>query len=66
MDLRELKTDIDNRLDRIETKLDSFLVTSAEHGKDISWLKGAVNLGSALLLAALSGALGLIFKLLKT
>ena len=54
MDLRELKEDIDERFDRVESKLDTFIPLANKHEADLAWVKGFIKTSITLVATAIS------------
>lgn len=53
---------IDQRLSRIEDKLDKHLNLTSANQADISWIKGYVKLSITALISLTAGLLKLVFK----
>lgn len=55
MDVNDLRTHLDTRLDKLEDKLDNHLERISKAEVAIEWLRGHVKIGVTLLLSALTG-----------
>lgn len=64
MELQDLKKHLDDRLDRIEDKLDDSRQRIAAAETSIVWIRGNVKLMYSLLAAAVSGVIAAGFHLL--
>jgi len=51
VDLRDLQTHLDSRFDRLEDKVDNHLERISKAESSIEWIRGQVNLITALVLA---------------
>lgn len=56
MDIKTLHSDMTNRFDRLESKVDSHLERIAQTEVEVSWLKGHVKLATTIFIAV-SGAI---------
>lgn len=61
MDLHDLKTHLDNRIDRLEEKLDDHLSRISKAETSIEWLRGHVKYSVSILMAALTGMAGALY-----
>lgn len=62
MDIRDLREHLDNRIDRLETKLDDHLDRISKAEESIHWLKGHVKISISVLLAFITGLVGAFYK----
>ena len=61
MDLKELKSDMDERFDRLESKLDKFAESTLRNESDISWIKGAIKLSGTAIIGIITTLISLLF-----
>lgn len=52
MDIKELQNHVDARFDKIEDKMDAFMIQTTNNTNDLTWVKGSVKLGITLLITA--------------
>jgi len=64
MDIQNLQTHIDTRLDRIEDKLDGHLDRIAKTEADLSWVRGHIKIVTTVAIAIVTGMAGVIYRLL--
>lgn len=57
MKIEDLKTHIDGRFDKVETKLDEFGERIAVTETHVSWLRGHLNITTAILGTVVSGVI---------
>lgn len=69
LELTELKAHIDNRLDRLENKMDTHLdriskteIEIAKQQAEISWVKGSVKFGVTILVSVIGGIVSWFLK----
>lgn len=62
--MHDLKKHLDNRLDRIETKLDDHLSRLSKAETSIEWLRGHARMSLTILVAALTGMAGALYQYL--
>lgn len=62
MEIKDLRDHLDDRIDRLETKLDDHLGRISKAEESIEWLKGHVKISISVLLAFISGLVGAFYK----
>ena len=65
MDHEELASRLEQRLDKIEKKLDKHLEVSTVNAADISWVKGYIKISISAILAVIAGLVTAIFQIFK-
>lgn len=65
MNLDHLKAHIDDRLDKLETKLDDHLERIAKAEVAIEWIKGHIKIGTSIFVATLTGMASIIWTFLQ-
>ena len=62
MDHDQLATRLEQRLDKIENKLDRFLEMNAAQEADLKWVKGYIKVSVSAMIAIATGLITTIFK----
>lgn len=65
MNLNDLQSHLDSRLDRLEDKLDNHLERISRAETSIEWLRGHANIATTLLITALSGLAAVAYQFLS-
>lgn len=62
MEIKDLRDHLDQRIDRLETKLDDHLSRISKAEESIEWLKGHVRISISVLLVFVTGLVGAFYK----
>lgn len=62
MEIKDLRDHLDERIDRLENKLDDHLGRISKAEESIEWLKGHVKVSISILLAFVTGLVGAFYK----
>ncbi len=65
MNINDLKEHLDDRFDKMESKLDNHLERISKAEASIDWLKGNAKILVTVLLSALSGLALVVWELIK-
>jgi len=63
MNHEDLKEHMDRRFDKVEEKIDSYQRRVTTNETNISWIKGAMRVSAALLIAVLGSLIGAVATL---